>query len=156
MGGLKMNSEVAYIGIDPGKTGAIALLSGDHYQVEDYPGDPAQVVDLLRSWMLRYEIHLCALEKVGARPGQGTVSMFSFGQNVGAYMGILAAMGIPFVMPTPQTWQKGLVDKKAGPDPKACSLATARRLFPNAELSRKKDHGCADALLLAFWAKRNQ
>jgi hypothetical protein len=153
---MKMNRGAAYLGVDPGKTGAIALLTGDDYQVEDYPGDPAQVVDLLRSWMLRYEIRLAALEKVGARPGQGVVSMFTFGQNLGAYQGILAALGIPYTMPTPQQWQRNLVDQKAGPDSKTRSLVTARRLFPNADLSRKKDHGRADALLLAFWSKRNQ
>jgi Holliday junction resolvasome RuvABC endonuclease subunit len=151
-----MNKETAYIGIDPGKAGALAFLTGDYHEVVDYPGDPAQVVDILRSWMLRYEIHLCALEKVGARPGQGVVSMFTFGQNLGAYQGILAALGIPYTMPTPQQWQRNLVDQKAGPDPKTRSLVTARRLFPMAEISRKRDHGRADALLLAFWAKRNQ
>jgi len=145
----------AYVGVDPGKSGALALITGDHYEVQDYPGDPAQVVDIMRSWAVGFHIRLAALEKVGARPGQGVVSMFTFGQNLGAYQGILAALGIPFTMPTPQQWQKGLVDHKAGPDPKARSLVTARRLFPNAELSRQKDHGRADALLMAFWA-RNQ
>jgi Holliday junction resolvasome RuvABC endonuclease subunit len=152
---MTMNKQIAYIGIDPGKGGAIALLTPDHYEVVDYPGDPAQVVDVLRSWLLRFDTQLAALEKVSARPGQGVVSMFTFGQNLGAYQGILAAMGIPYVMPTPQQWQRGLVDQKAGPDPKTRSLVTARRLFPNAELSRKKDHGRADALLMAHWARRN-
>jgi len=147
--------EKAYIGIDPGKGGALALITPDHYQVEDFPGDPAGVVDILRSWAVQHDIQLAALEKVGARPGQGVVSMFTFGQNLGAYQGILAALAIPFIMPTPQTWQKGLVDQKAGPDPKPRTLVTARRLPPNAELSRQKDHGRADALLMAFWA-RNQ
>jgi len=144
----------AYIGIDPGKGGALALITGDHHEVEDYPGDPAGVVDVLRSWAVRFDIRLAALEKVGARPGQGVVSMFSFGQNVGAYQGVLAALGIPFTTPTPRQWQKGIVDQKAGPDPKTRSLVTAKRLFPDAELSRKKDHGRADALLLAHWAAR--
>lgn len=38
-------------------------------------------------------------------------------------------------------------------DAKARSLAVARRLFPDVSLSRKKDHGKADALLLAWWAR---
>jgi len=46
------------------------------------------------------------------------------------------------------------VDRKAGKDTKAASLATARRLFLGASLARKKDHGRADALLIAWWAKR--
>ena len=149
-----MAKERAYIGIDPGKTGAMALLTADYALIEDYPGDPAQVVEILREWAVNFEIRLCALEKVGARPGNGSVSMFCFGQNVGNYQGILLALAIPFVMPTPQQWQKGLVNKKAGPDPKTRSLGTARRLFPYEDLSRKKDHGRADALLLAWWARK--
>lgn len=144
----------AYLGIDPGKNGAMAIVIPDEgaEEVQDYPGDPALVVDYLRSWSLSYEIRIAALERVSARPGQGVVSMFSFGQNVGQYMGILAALGIPYVMPTPQQWQKGLVDRKAGNDSKERALTTARRLFPNADLHRKKDHGRADALLLAYYA----
>lgn len=144
----------AYLGIDPGKTGAMALIIPDEGsdEVQDYPGDPALVVDCLRSWAVTYEIRLAALEKVSARPGQGVVSMFSFGCNLGQYMGILASLGIPYIMPTPQAWQKGLVDKKAGGDSKERALTTARRLFPNADLYRKKDHGRADALLLAYYA----
>ena len=59
-----------------------------------------------------------------------------------------------YVTPRPQEWQRGIVDRKAGKDTKAASLATARRLFPDADLGRKKDHGRADALLLAWWARR--
>ena len=145
----------AYLGIDPGKTGAVALITNEGaHEILDYPGDPSLIVDRFRKWKLNYEIVMTALEKVGARPGQGVVSMFTFGRNLGAWEGIISAFGIPFMMPTPRQWQKGLIDQKAGGNPKERSLNTARRLFPNASLTRKKDHGRADALLLAFWAKR--
>jgi len=145
----------AFIGIDPGKTGVAALVThASAHEILDYPGDPSLIVDRLRSWKLSYEIVMVALEKVSARPGQGVVSMFTFGRNLGAWEGIISAFGIPFMMPTPRQWQKGIIDQKAGADPKARSLNTARRLFPDAELTRKKDHGRADALLLAFWASR--
>ncbi len=144
-----------FIGIDPGKTGAAALITDEGtHDVLDYPGDPSLIVDRFRDWKLDHDIIMAALEKVSARPGQGVVSMFTFGRNLGAWEGILSAFGIPFMMPTPRHWQKGLVDMKAGNDSKARSLNTARRLFPDAELTRKRDHGRADALLLAFWARR--
>jgi hypothetical protein len=145
----------AYVGIDPGKTGAAALITDEGtLDVLDYPGSPSLIVDRFRSWKLSYEIVMVALEKVSARPGQGVVSMFTFGRNLGAWEGILSAFSIPFMMPTPRQWQKGIIDPKAGADSKTRSLNTARRLFPDASLSLKKDHGRADALLLAFWAKR--
>ena len=145
----------AFIGIDPGKTGAAALITEEgNHKILDYPGDPSLIVDTFREWTLTYEIIMAALEKVSARPRQGVVSMFTFGRNLGAWEGIISAFSIPFMMPTPRQWQKGIVDPKAGNDTKTRSLNTARRLFPDASLSRKKDHGRSDALLLAFWAKR--
>ena len=143
----------AYLGIDPGKSGAAALIHEDGQDVFDWPGDVALAADKLKEWRIQYNIAGAALEKVTARPGQGVVSMFSFGQNLGSWQGMLSALSIPFVMPTPQAWQKGLIDKKAGKDPKSCSLATARRLFPDADLRLKKHHGRADALLLGWWAR---
>ncbi|MEA5089400.1 hypothetical protein [Solidesulfovibrio sp.] len=145
---------VAYVGIDPGATGCAALIHAGGHDLFDWPGDPALVVPRLADWLARFDVRLAALEKVGAMPGQGVVSMFSFGENCGIWKGILAALGIPYVCPRPQDWQRGIVDRKAGKDTKAASLATARRLFPDADLGRKKDHGRADALLLAWWARR--
>lgn len=145
---------IAFIGIDPGATGCAALIHGGGHDLFDWPGDAALVVPRLADWLARFQVRLAALEKVHAMPGQGVVSMFSFGQNVGVWQGILAALAVPYVTPRPQDWQKGLVDHKAGKDIKAASLATARRLFPGADLARKKDHGRADALLLAWRAIR--
>lgn len=145
--------ERAWIGIDPGKSGAIALITRDGQLVTDWPGDAAGAAELLLTWRLEYNVELVALERVGSMPGQGVKSMFSFGENFGTWQGILAALGIPYVMPRPQEWQKGLVIAGDG-DAKARSLAVARRLFPDAELDRKKDHGRADSLLLAWWARK--
>ena len=144
----------AWIGIDPGKTGAAALIFEDGQIVEDWPGCPRVAADLLTSWRLDFRIELGALECVHSMPGQGVKSMFTFGQNFGQWQGILAALSIPHLQPTPQDWQKGLVKASDGADTKARSLTVARRIFPDVDLSRKKDHGKADALLLAWWARR--
>ena len=145
----------AFIGIDPGKTGAAALITEEgNHEILDYPGSPSLIVETFMGWESKYNIIMAALEKVGARPGQGVVSMFTFGRNLGAWEGIISTFEFPFMMPTPRQWQKGIIDPKAGTDTKERSLNTARRLFPDASLSRKKDHGRSDALLLAFWAKR--
>lgn len=82
-------------------------------------------------------MRLDALERVGAMPGQGGASMFRFGRTVGEWRGILTGLGIPTLEPTPREWQAGLV-RKSEADPKARALAVARRLFPGADLSRKK------------------
>jgi crossover junction endodeoxyribonuclease RuvC len=146
--------QCAWVGVDPGKSGAIALVHRDGQLVEDWPGDAAGAAELLLTWRIEFNIELVALESVHAMPGQGVKSMFTFGQNFGQWEGIIAALSLPCLQPTPQEWQKGLVKKSDGPDAKARALIVARRLFPDADLSRKKDHGRADALLLAWWARR--
>ena len=143
----------AFVGIDPGKSGAAALIHPDGEEVVDWPGDPAQAAEILAGWKLEYMVELAALESVHSMPGQGVKSMFTFGQNLGQWQGVLAGLRLPYLMPRPQEWQRGLVRPSDGPDPKARSLAVARRLFPDAELGRKKDHGRADALLLAWWCR---
>ncbi len=146
----------AYVGIDSGKSGAIALISSEgEVMVMDYPGDVTLAADLLRGWKIEHDIRLVALEAVHSLPKQGVKSTFSLGRNFGAWEGILAAFGIPHVLVSPREWQKGMVKPSDGPDSKTRSLAVARRLFPDVDLGHKKDHGKADALLLAHWARKN-
>ena len=85
------------------------------------------------------------LERVNAFPGQGVGSMFSLGMSFWGAAGVLAACGIPCQLVAPQDWKRHFGLEKD----KADSLALARRYFPNIDLSRKKDHGRAEALLIA-------
>ena len=68
----------------------------------------------------------------------------------------MIAHHIKLIKATPHNWQKGLVLPSEGPDPKARSLAVARRLFPDQldKLKRKGDHNRADALLIAEYTRR--
>ena len=142
-----------YIGIDPGKDGALSLIDEDGNVCGIFPFSEVAYVSICYQMKGRCK---CALERVSARPGQGTVSMFSFGENYGFIRGILEAFNIPYETVRPQKWKKefGLTsDKKQ-------SIATAHRLFPGVDLRKnercKKDHdGMAEALLLGEWARRN-
>ncbi len=146
--------ERAWLGIDPGKGGALALLTDGCAEVVTYPGDVALCVDILREWKAVYEIELVALERVHSMPRQGVRSVFSFGENFGAWPGILAALKLPYELVTPQEWQKGTVLPSDGSSPKEGALSVARRRFPQVDLSRKSDDGKADALLMADFARR--
>lgn len=141
---------MTYIGIDPGKKGAMAIIRG--------PGDYTLVpfdVETYSRELLRVDGAVCALERVGAMPGQGVTSMFSFGENYGFIQGLLTANAIPYELVTPQRWKKTFEvtgDKNS-------SIAVAKRLFPGVSLlrtvnSRKDDDGMAEALLLAEYARR--
>jgi len=146
-----------YGGIDPGKTGAIAIISGDMeiHLLEDWAGDEIQMANVLRKMMgISPNQFRFSIEKVHAMKGQGVRSMFTFGTNYGIWKGILAAFQIPFTEVAPQTWQKGLIHKAQDKKP---SLAAAGRLFPSAELYGPKGggkDGRADALLIAEHSRR--
>lgn len=141
------------VGIDPGITGALAFMQeGELMTVYDMPTTKTrsgknQVSGNLLAETLRAERPDNAkLEQVAARPGQGVTSMFNFGMGYGTVIGVLASLGIPYELVTPQAWKKaaGLV----GAD-KDYARTKALQLYPDAELSRKKDIGRADAILIA-------
>lgn len=151
------------IGIDPGLTGAIALLrDGAFAEVFDMPtmqrgakGNRQQVNATELARILR-ELPPCMayIEQVGAMPGQGVSSMFNFGHGCGAIEGALAALGIPREFVTPQKWKKSL--GLIGTD-KDAARTKAIQLLPGAPLARVKDGGRADALLIALhgWRSNN-
>jgi hypothetical protein len=145
----------AFLGIDPGATGAAALLPLDGLPLLfDFPNDLALCAEQLRTWRLDYRIELCAIEAQTARPGQGVSSMLKLGMNFGGWLGILHGLSIPFILARAQQWQAGLFNKADGADIKRRSLTAARRAWPDCELHLAKHHGRADSLHLAAYARR--
>ena len=149
------------IGIDPGLSGAIALLrDGEFAEVFDMPtmgrgsGNKQQINAAEVGKLLR-ECPPCMawIEQVGAMPGQGVSSMFNFGKATGAALGALGALQFPVQSVTPQVWKKtfGLIGKD-----KDMARTMAQQLMPTAPLSLKKHGGRADALLIALhgWKHR--
>lgn len=148
-----------YIGIDPGKSGALATIWGGG-NVENVPFDEIAYRDRLgyigEIIAGGNESAVCALEKVSARPMQGVASTFEFGRNAGFIEGLLVANEIPYELVTPQRWKREFALLKRDKD---ASIAEARRLFPSVSLrpterSRKDNDGMAEALLLAEFARR--
>jgi len=145
-----------YMGIDPGASGAVAVLFEGVNQPEtfDFSKDLSQVAAAIRSALgfniLDEDKMVAYVERVHSMPKQGVASSFSFGASFGAICGILAFAKVPYELVTPSKWKKdmGLSSDKAE------ALAMARRLFPAASLERKKDIGRAEALLIAEWGRR--
>lgn len=152
------------IGIDPGNTGAIALLhdNGDFIEVADMPlmalGKKNQVnaVELANIiggylFMAGSDGHrlMAIVEKVHSMPKQGVSSSFNFGMGYGVIQGVLAALNIPMTLVSPQKWKKhhNLIGKE-----KDVARTLAQQLYPTASLARKKDIGRADAILIARYS----
>ena len=147
-----------YIGIDPGKNGGYALICDSEPDV--HPWDDDGFV----TWMIgvravakaNNQRVVAAVEKVGAMPGQGVTSMFSFGKSAGFIEGVLRALDIPYQLVMPKRWKGEFT--LCGKDKRA-SVETCKRLFPDVELRatsrcRKDSDGMAESLLLAEFARR--
>ncbi len=108
--------QTAYLGIDPGVTGAIALIHGEGQRVEDWPGDEVAASELIRTLSREYDIRRAAIEDLGAGPPKGKLGFVKLSENKGIWRGILASHGVPFQLVRPQEWMKGIVPRKKGND----------------------------------------
>jgi crossover junction endodeoxyribonuclease RuvC len=143
------------IGLDPGFSGAWGAIrhDGSYISCGDmlHNGEHILVAEVYReiSQTRGDDGWAVALEKVASRPAQGVVSVFKFGMAYGAAIAICERLG-NWSSVTPQVWKKSLGLSKD----KAESLDLARNLWPDAPLSRVKDNGRAEALLIAEWIRR--
>ena len=149
------------VGIDPGKTGAIAVVNERICAVVDTPvfgtrsrpGDlnPDGMISVLRSM----EPHHVYIETQQAMPKQGVSSTFQTGYGYGLWVGIITTLGLPWTAVRASAWKKTML---AGLDKtdKSVSRIAAARLFPQvaADLSRVSDHGRAEALLIAAYGQK--
>ena len=149
-----------YIGIDPGLDGAITVREDGVISIFDTPTltikrgkknkrlcDAHGMANILKTYIGK-DVHV-ALEKVHSMPGQGVASMFSMGEGLGIWKGLVAMAGFKITHITPQSWKKKLMQGMG--KEKDAARVRAIELFPDMyeQLKRKKDHGRADALLLS-------
>ena len=97
-------------GIDPGLSGAIAILENKKVlAIFDMPVmaegkknkrqlNSAQLVNIIKENTNIKEDLVVIVEQVNAMPGQGVTSMFNFGQTFGAIKGICAALNLPIFL----------------------------------------------------------
>ena len=145
---------MVFVGIDPGKSGAIAVIDGDGKSL-GHSVFSWQEYDMIIKHTVSQDNCLAIVEQVHAMPKQGVSSCFTFGQNFGFIQGLLFANNCPFQEVSPVKWKKyfGLnKDKNA-------SIMCATRLFPSLDLRatskcRKAHDGIAEAYLLAEYGRR--
>jgi crossover junction endodeoxyribonuclease RuvC len=158
-----------YIGIDPGLSGALAVIderiAEQCASVFDTPtvtveGEktkrkylvPAMAL-LLKPFADRQDV-LAILENVHSMPKQGVASSFCFGEGKGMWEGILSAYNIPTELVSPQRWKKEMMDGQG--KEKSAARFKAMALFPSLseQLKLIKHDGRAEALLMAAYGRR--
>ncbi len=159
------------IGIDPGLSGALAtLVDGEPGPILDMPtfhNGTANEVDafalgaFIRKTRSEHPgaFFTVCIEKVRAMPStgdgprrtMGSQSSFNFGDGFGQVKCAFRVLGIEPVFVESRTWKKRFALIGANKD--ESRVLTLLR-FPSVadHLRRKRDHGRAEALLIALWA----
>lgn len=151
-----------FIGVDPGlRSGSFAAIDhhGGFIEAGDIPQEGDRICardfkDALRALCPPGETMEVCIELVHSRPGQGSVSTGRFLRATGAIEAVCSlTAATPVMYVTPREWKKhfGLSANKAD------SVVMAKMLWPEAKdkLKRVKDHGRAEALLIAeFWRQQ--
>lgn len=139
------------IGIDPGKSGAFAVLDCDEMQVttHDMPG----TLDEKRELISSIGVVKCAwLERPFFPRMIGIKNAVTIAQAYGELKACLFFAGVPVFEVDPSAWKKTMrlsTDKNA-------SRALASQYFPDAsdQWARAKDDGRAEATLIALYGWR--
>jgi crossover junction endodeoxyribonuclease RuvC len=157
------------IGIDVGVTGALAAIdeAGEVVLLKDLPVavhgsskwiDGAELLPLLfaaRKGDLPARVFV---EHIHGTPKMGVTTSHSLGLTFGSVLSILQIARLPFEAVVPSKWKRALgliMPGATDHEKKSASLDRARMLFPMAPLSRQKDNGRAEALLIAHYGQRH-
>lgn len=155
-----MNGNDRVMGVDIGRTGALALLTaaGDLVAVADMPvlddgpkSRPAVNAPLLADIVRRWAPASAFVEYVGARPGEAPSGAFAFGRSRGAVEGVLGASGVPTRFLTPPTWKRCVGVAPGKDNAKDAARSEAIRRWPSKAVlfARVKDADRAEAALIA-------
>lgn len=154
------------ISIDPGAKGFICAYNPDE-GIRQYISIEDSTKPEIAAFLARYKGNCVAvMEEIHAVFGSSAKSTFSFGEIFGFLQGLFVALGIPYHLVPPKTWQAAIwinSDKvfKEGKkvDTKKTSINAATRLFPDIDFRRNErckvvDDNKVDATLIGEYARR--
>tara|TARA_R100001015_G_C4614144_1_gene169942 strand:+ start:54 stop:560 length:507 start_codon:yes stop_codon:yes gene_type:complete len=146
--------EKVFIGIDPGKNGGIAILNDITGEEVAFrcPKKPDDMFVLFAAGVDGSSENVdCFVEFVHAFPGQGVVSTFSFGQNLGQWEGVIASQEVDINFVNPRKWMEhySVPPRLQKKDRKRFLRDIAEKLFPNLKMT----FNISDALLIANYGR---
>lgn len=143
-----------YMGVDPGKNGAIIVLNPKGEVIFNLK-TPETIQDFINALLQYKETNIyCYIEYVHSQPINGAKANFSFGKTIGILESVLTISKIPFEQVTPQCWMKSYGMKRekteSKNDWKKRLKEKSQQLFPDVRVTLDN----ADALLIAEYCRR--
>lgn len=166
-----MTPLLAILGIDPGLSGALAVVSPttDGRQIRlieviDVPitGEDAQreVDASVLTFVQKHRLKAAYIERAQAMPDQGASSGFIYGKVCGALSLAVRGCLVPLVRVESQHWKRANGLPPSGGDAvnvvKERSRQRALQIFPEgaSAFARSMDHNRAEAALIAWYGAR--
>ena len=146
------------MGIDPGQSGAVALLLPDQKPlIWTFAGMTLHDMWIVIGGCASYDGVEAYIEDVHSMPKQGVSSSFKFGRHYGNLEAFLTAHQIPFDRVQPSVWQRSFSLTRKSKDEtltakKNRHKALAQEFWPKA--AGHITHATADALLIAEYGRR--
>ncbi len=158
------------VGIDPGKNGGLSSFKDGElvefivmptYLTEKVKGTKQkEMVDFIAvgKFIKKHNPNFVYIERVGAMPGNGGVSMFGFGFSTGGLHGVCGALEIPVKIVGPRAWQKELMGEDT--HEKSDTINFVQFKWPDISLlatkrSKKPHDGLADAIAIGWFGVLN-
>ena len=154
----------AYIGIDPGASGALCLLIPETKEIEFCSTkDPAEIYEWLVSIQKAYHAVIILLEDVHSIYGTSAKSNFNFGRNLGRVETLAEVSEIGFDRILPKAWQskcnikvpQGITGPARKKLLKKNTAQKCKELYPQAAIYGPKGgllDGKSDSLMIAHAA----
>jgi hypothetical protein len=145
------------LGIDPSFGGALALYRGPgDWVVIDAPtmgtGKQRELDGAtFAAWLREHRPVKAFIEHAAARLGQGVSSMFRYGGMSWGLKAALAAFAVPCVEVTAATWKRAAGIAPGSDKERSRQMALQRWPDQAKYLGRKRDHGRAEAMLIAAY-----
>jgi len=158
---------VYYLGIDPGKSGAFALIDsrGNISEKHVMPVvkakgsksvyDVQRIASLLQGLLEDRKVKVI-LEKTQPFPGTGAVTCWSLGYCEGMIEALLVSNKVPYQLVRPNIWQKKVLAGFNTKDTKQASYLYCARTWPTedwraTDRSKKPHDGLTDAAAIAMY-----
>lgn len=150
----------AYLGIDPGQRGGLAVVveSGELREHIPMPKTRKGVLAEIAILDAKYKRLVVGVEKAQSMPKQGVVSVANYMREYGVIIGLVMGLGLPYHEIPPAMWKRELFKGQAEKKGKHVAIVLAENLFPDIMLTpglcRNPQDGIAEAALIAEYCRR--
>ena len=143
-------------GIDPGMTGALAILGSAGVAVTDMPVFNGRVDGMqIHKILEKMEPDIVYIEDTQPMPKNGSIASFKLGLNTGVVLGVLHTENLPTIRVRPSQWKRkmGLIGK-----PKDAVRGVVCEIYPQMreKVRLVKHQGRADAIMIARYGLYDQ